>query len=68
MSQISFAKQVKDSRKIIYEVTARDKSGKNAWYKIEIFPDKKIEFEKILKTGSLKLDEYGKIIESKYID
>lgn len=64
MSRLSFTRKVLESKKRLYEITAKDSSGKDAWYLLEVPPQKRLEFERALKSGALKLDDYGVIVKS----
>lgn len=49
----------------IFLVTGgRDKNGYDAWYYVQVEPIKISLFQKSIQSGSIKLDEFGKILES----
>ena len=49
----------------IFLVTGgKDKSGYDAWYYVQVEPLKISLFQKMIKSGAIKLDEFGKILES----
>lgn len=64
----SFAQKIEQQRPHnIYLVTGgRDHTGRPAWYYIDVMPQRKLQFERVLRSGAMSLGEYGAILQSGY--
>ncbi|MFM9890248.1 MAG: hypothetical protein ACKVOE_06365 [Rickettsiales bacterium] len=64
----SFAQKIEQQRPLnIYLVTGgRDHTGRPAWYYIDVLPHRKLQFERVLRSGAMSLTEYGTILQSGY--
>ena len=59
-----FVDRVRNRANRIYLVRGKDSRKREAWYYLEVHPTHKYRFEVDLKTGSLKLTDYGQVLES----
>ena len=61
-----FAEKILNQNTKLYKVKGDDHTGKKAWYLVSVNKTKAALFEKALKSGILKITDYGKVIASGY--
>jgi hypothetical protein len=61
-----FVEKSLNQNKKLYRVKGNDRTGKRAWYLVLVPKLKSVMFEKALKSGALKITDYGNVIASGY--
>ena len=68
MSSVAYAQKILQERGDAIRFIRAVENDKPCWFYLRIHPEKLVEYEQKLKTGSFNIREYGQILESDWGD